>query len=131
MRIVNQGDARANGPVSVTLYASTDATLDASDTPLTTITRRVRLKPGQGRNLPIAFATPATLPEGNDYLLAKMDGGSLRWRETSLRRQTPLAVKQPFVDLVSEFVYLPRLGDSDQRHRLHSAVDGRACRQHR
>src|SRR6185437_6707784 len=98
VRIVNQGDAPLNRPVSVTLYASADAMLDAGDTPLTTITRRVWLKPGQGRNLPVTFVTPGTLTDGNDYLLADISGGDAVVGNV-VATPAPLAVKQPFVDL--------------------------------
>jgi len=94
------------GRLSVTLYASTDATLDSSDTALATVSSSIRLRPGQDHRLSFQFSTPLTLATGSDYLLAEIDGGGAAGGSV-FASANPVAVQQPDVDLVTEFVYLP------------------------
>ncbi|MDB5357289.1 MAG: hypothetical protein JWN24_3742 [Phycisphaerales bacterium] len=73
MGLVNQGDAPAVGRATVRLYASTDPTLDATDTLLASVSRNVKLKRAGHTNLALSFAGPTALPAGDYYLLAQVD----------------------------------------------------------
>jgi hypothetical protein len=99
----NDGSAAAAGPVTITLLASTDAAPSPDvDLPLAQVTRRVRLKPGQTRALPmrVKFAAPAAAAVGNYLLLASASGPTVSVNNVA---QAPalLTVELPAVQLVA------------------------------
>lgn len=90
--VTNQGNAQAKGPVTLNLYASTDAALDlplntldaalaGTDELLGTLTRRnFNLAPGQSQTLTLDFAsstfrTASVVSPGAYNLIAEIDSG--------------------------------------------------------
>ena len=70
----NLGNVMAAGTVTITLYSSTDQTLDASDTVITTIPGvKIRIKSGQSKKLHIHFVAPANLAAGSYNLIASIN----------------------------------------------------------
>jgi uncharacterized delta-60 repeat protein len=58
--ITNNGSVTAAGPVKVTLYASADRAVDASDTILYgPVTRSVKIKPGKSLKVTLPFSVPS------------------------------------------------------------------------
>ena len=67
--LTNTGSVTATGTVKITLYASSDQTVDASDTILLgPVTKKVKIKPGKPLRLNLAFTMPASAIK---YVLAE------------------------------------------------------------
>ena len=106
LRLVNGGDADASGvAVGVGLFASTDATFDGADIPITSVTtKKLKLKAaGGGTNVNFAFPSPTNVPDGNYFLIAQIDSGSVL-SENSEDNNTAVStsaieIRQPFVDI--------------------------------
>jgi subtilase family serine protease len=62
-----------NGPVTLSLLASTDATADDADVSLGTITRTLRIKPNSGRRLSFRLPLPAGIAAGTYHVIARID----------------------------------------------------------
>ena len=71
--VANNGNVAASGLLQVDLFASADAVADASDLPLASVTRRVKLKNGKSRPIRVAFLVPANLPAGSYFITATID----------------------------------------------------------
>jgi len=66
--ITNDGNVTATGALDLTLYASTDPTLDATDSVLTSLPgRKVKLKAGKTQTVRVKFAAPSAA--GGSYSL--------------------------------------------------------------
>jgi len=101
-RLTNTGDATARGMSTVSLYASTDQTINANADLLAIITRPVLLRPGRSTALSLRFPTPAILAGGNYFLVARVDApvnsdGSVV--EAVVDSSRAVAIPEPFVDL--------------------------------
>lgn len=68
----NTGNVTATGTVNLSLYASSNATLDtATDVLLTGLSgRSIHLKPGQSTRIRLTFQSPSGVTFGNNYLIA-------------------------------------------------------------
>lgn len=76
VRVVNRGNKPATGNLQVTFYASLDGDLDGGDTAITTVSKKVNLKPNASAVLSAKFNYPGKLPDGHYFILAKADGGN-------------------------------------------------------
>jgi hypothetical protein len=91
----NDTAADFRGPVVVTVHASSDATLDSSDTSLASLTKTLRLKPGQAR--PVAMKVPlAAAPTGDMTLLTAATANGV----SATASGPAVEVREPFVRLV-------------------------------
>lgn len=96
IRITNSGASPFSGPVSVTIYASTDGTLSASAIPLATFPIRLKLRGGASRTINLKFKYPATL-SGSYTLLASVT-------ETAAKTAPAIAVDPHAISLASPTV---------------------------
>ncbi|HZL38085.1 MAG TPA: hypothetical protein VFC78_22405 [Tepidisphaeraceae bacterium] len=108
----NVGDSPAKGPVTVQLYASADPTLDTgSDVLLGSATRGINIKAAGRAPVNIRFASPAGLGDGSFYLIAKVTGGAgigdTNTANDVVTASAPVTIRQPFVNLVTQFSRLP------------------------
>jgi uncharacterized delta-60 repeat protein len=72
--IGNTGARRFVGNVTVRLLASADQTLDAADTVLARVVRRLAIGPGSTRHVRLPLRRiPASIPAGDFHLLAQVD----------------------------------------------------------
>lgn len=70
----NLGNVLADGSANITLYSSTDKTLDASDTVIAAIPGvKIRIKPGHSKKVHVRFIAPAKLAAGSYNLIASVD----------------------------------------------------------
>jgi hypothetical protein len=92
----NDTNAAFNGPVTVAILASTDATADAGDVALAQSDKRLKLKPGQTKVLKFK-PSMASLPQGTYTLLGAATVDNL----TSAATGPALNVQAAFVHLVS------------------------------
>jgi subtilase family serine protease len=68
--ITNTGNYIASGMLTLNLYSSTDATLDASDPLLTFLAKKIALAPGTSKLLTLRFLAPSSLTAGAYHLIA-------------------------------------------------------------
>lgn len=73
VNVVNDGNVQLTRPVTIRLAASTDASADASDTVITTFTKKLSIKPGATKRVPVKFTLPATLVAGTYFITATID----------------------------------------------------------
>jgi len=76
--IQNVGNVTASGTVALSLFASSDPTLNtSSDALLTGVSgRSVHLQPGHSTKIRLIFQSPANLTAGNYYLIASMSSAT-------------------------------------------------------
>ncbi len=65
----NLGNVVHNGAVQVTLYASTDGTLNGA-TQLATVTKNLKVKTGKSKKVKVSFTCASNMPAGSYYLVA-------------------------------------------------------------
>lgn len=111
VRVANRGNATAAGAVTVRLFASADAALDAADMPLGQTTKSLKLKAGGGKALKVRITPPAGLASGNYSLLAQVEtaaaGSNADPANDVAASPAPVAVQEPFVDLTGTFAAQP------------------------
>lgn len=94
VHVANRTTAPIKAPANVELFLSTDATLDAGDTTVTTPSARMlKLKPGATRPLAVKFAYPPVPADGNYFVLARVAGSD------TTASVAPMLVRNPAVDL--------------------------------
>jgi hypothetical protein len=101
--LANSNDQPFAGPVTVTLYASTDMTADpASDTKLVEVTKTLKLKPGAAaKPLKLKLQFPAVAADGDYFLIAQASGnGVAAGKASSVAPSGAVHIERPFVDLV-------------------------------
>ena len=75
----NAGNVPASGAARVTVYASSDATLDPADRAIAGPgVLRVGLKPGKGKASKFNFLVPPDLAAGSYFLIASIDESGLK-----------------------------------------------------
>ena len=97
-----------NDQVTVSLYASTNETIDAADPPpLASVTRTLRLKPGASRPVPLGFTGfPAAVADGSYRLLARASSPTGGTSNTAASA-TAVTIAAPFRDLTAAFAATP------------------------
>jgi hypothetical protein len=103
--VTNEGESRANTAVTVTLFLSPDPTLDPADAQLGAVTKRLRLKPGQGKPVKVKLGPFPAVADGAYHILAQVTepgGGS-----AVAAAEATVAVAAPFVDLAGAFASPP------------------------
>lgn len=105
IRVSNTSGATEAGPVTVSLYVSGTPDVGNDAVAVGTATRSVSIRAGRAANFPFRFASPSALPDGTDYLVAKIDGptpadGSAN--EAIIVAPHTVTVAQPFVDLTAQ-----------------------------
>lgn len=105
LRVSNTGDAPAAGPVHVNLYASETPSLDATATLISGATRNLKFRPGATAPFILRANAPASLPDGNYYLIADIQGPA----GTSAAAVTPqtVSISAPYVDLAGQITQQP------------------------
>jgi hypothetical protein len=95
--ITNSTATLAAGPAAVTVFASADGVVDPSDLTIGTVTKGLKLKPGQSKPVKVKVQFPAPAADGDFQILASAtfngaDGGLAAGA-------SPVHVEQPRVDL--------------------------------
>ena len=70
--LTNGGNVPASGLATVDMFASAD-NLIGGDTPLATVTRKLKLKNGKARPVRLSFLVPADLPAGSYFIVTSVD----------------------------------------------------------
>jgi len=107
INVANQGNTTARGTTDITIYTSTDETLDGGDTLLTELTdQSVYLLPGSTRSFFTFVTLPVGLPTDDYYLLAQIEPApALNDTNTAnhLAVSDPINIEEAFVDLSGQF----------------------------
>ena len=74
--IQNNGNVPAKGAITIRLLASGDDVLGTNDTEIITLPKKISLKPGKPRLLPLSFVMPSTVAAGTYRLLVHIDSGN-------------------------------------------------------
>jgi subtilase family serine protease len=97
-------DAPFNGPATVTIYATTQTTLDSSATALGTLTlAKVKLAPGASVVETVKFTYSTKLPQGSYYLIASTNTTGTNTTALNSIAFTAVRVAPPLVDLATYF----------------------------
>ncbi len=104
VRLTNIDAAPFSGPVTVTLYASTDGTISSSATTLTSVTlANVKLKAFGSKAETLNFTYPSALTGGSYSLIATADATSTGDATAQVVSAARVSVTQPTVDLATAF----------------------------
>ena len=103
VRLSNTAGTSFNGPITVTLYTSTDGTAANEDATLTTVPlKNVKLKAGASRTLKVRFNYPTDLTTGTYYVVASADATATDTQATTAATAA-VTIAAPTVDLSVAF----------------------------
>lgn len=110
LRLSNTGSAVSTGASDVSVYISSDTTVDAGDAKVADVMKAVRLKPTKSKSLNVRFVYPTGLPDGTYYLLTNVQGGGSPLvgaapGETGVSGGT-VRIAPPFIDLAAKAAVL-------------------------
>jgi hypothetical protein len=101
------GASPVTGPVSISLYASSDQSFSGDDTLLTNVSKKLKLKGGKSKKVNFKFNYPTSLPDGNYSLLAVVDSSNSISESNENNNTgvspTPVTIAAPFIDLSGAF----------------------------
>lgn len=104
LRITNTGSTDFNGPVSITLYASSSQTLTSDATSLTTITLpTLKLKAGAQKTVRLKFDYPTDISSGTDYVIASIEETGTNTAPANVATPSAANVTAAGVDLATTF----------------------------
>lgn len=109
IRLTNTGDARTARIVKLDVFASKSPGIDAASVLLGDAWKPLHLKPKAAANLHLRLSPPATLPDGNYYLVATADATASAGTTAGAVIASPrtIAVGHPFVNLTGQIVSQP------------------------
>ncbi|GEM_PF-4269438 len=103
VHVTNVGSSAVRGQATVSLYASTDQTLDGGDTLLGSKAMSIGLAAGKGTNASLKVAHPDGLADGQYYILAQVLGDAAVADSNSANdvsaTSTKVQIRDPFADL--------------------------------
>ena len=74
--IQNNGNVPSKGTISLKLLASSDDEAGTGDSEIVTLIKRINLRPGKPKLMPLTFVVPSTIPAGTYNLLVQIDSGN-------------------------------------------------------
>ena len=110
LTLSNNADVPFDGPITITLYASTDTVLSADDTRFfSVLIPGVSLKPHKSKNFHLKFDYPGSLTTGSYHLIAAVDAPNSNSSESAIIASAPVTIAAPSADLAASFVGNPVL----------------------
>ncbi len=104
VRVTNTGATSFSGPVTITLYATTQTSLDAGATAIVTLTiPKLSLKAGSSKIEMVKFAYPKGLASGSYYLIASTNTSGTSTTPSNSIAYTAVDIERPKVDLAAFF----------------------------
>ena len=101
--VTNAGTGLLNGPVTVRLLASQDATAAAGDAEIATVTKKLKLRPGQSKAIKVKVGSFPTVADGDYFVVADVAGGAGVTEGNTSNNQaattSKVTIAAPFVDL--------------------------------
>jgi len=103
--MTNDSSQAVAGPVTVQLFTSSDTTVDAGDASLSTMTKKLKFKPGQTRKMRMKLSEFPTVADGPYQLLAQIQAPD---QSTSVAQAAaPITIAAPFVDIAATYAVPP------------------------
>jgi hypothetical protein len=99
LHLTNPGRTAVTEPATIQVFASPTPTANSAEVLLTTQQQSLRIKANSAVNTRLAVPTPTTLPTGNYFLLAELNG--------QIITTAAVAVQSPFSSLSVSFAGLP------------------------
>lgn len=108
LQLTNTADVSFDGPLNITLYASTDSALSADDTRFFSVRLpEVKLKPHKSMNVNLRFNYPGSLATGSYHLIAAVDAPDSNSSASAIVASAPITIAAPSGDLAASFVGNP------------------------
>jgi Tol biopolymer transport system component len=102
VKVTNTASTDYNGSVAVTLFASTDNTLDTNaDLQITSLTKKLKIAAGQSKDVKVKIASFPSAPDGDYVLIAQASGDNIAASTGATGNKVTIAA--PFVDVASAF----------------------------
>ena len=104
IQISEGGNIPASGTFTIDLYASPDPQVDQGSAAFQSFPEKVNLKTGQSKTFRLKYAFPSGMADGNYYIVADVDTGSVRDLDESnniVASSSAVDIAAPFVDLVA------------------------------
>jgi hypothetical protein len=114
VRVSNQGNTPAAGPLAVSFFASTDATPDPADTLIGVAARNLRIRPGGSQEFVAPITFPSGFAVGNYHVFAQVDSAQA-FAEGNEDNNTVAAPRQ----LIAANLPAPPVIDQRERHHRH------------
>jgi subtilase family serine protease len=104
VELTNTSGTQFQGPLTITLYASTDNTLSSDDTAITTLSiKSVTIKAGGTKSYKLKFDYPSTLSTGSYDLIASVQATATDDASAQAVSASTVAITAPTVDLSTSF----------------------------
>lgn len=104
LRIDNTAATRFTGPVSISVYASTDNSLSGDDTFVQTLSvPRLNIRGNGSKTVTVKFEYPTSVADGSYYLIASINATSMDTAIAEADANAPVAIAAPQVDLATTF----------------------------
>jgi Tol biopolymer transport system component len=103
--VTNQGNQPALGKATLNLFLSADSILDANDARLFSSAKKLKLKAGASKLMPVKFTYPASGAAGTVFVLSQIDAANVvaESREANNISANPVVVAPAFNDLAGSF----------------------------
>jgi uncharacterized membrane protein len=117
VNVANSGTTAFSGPVTVALFASTNATLESgTDAQVATLTKNLKLAPGQAKAIKFKIASLPSVADGAYRLIAQSGATGVTAGTAATTNTVNLAA--PFVDLAGTFGSLSSTGKLGKKAKL-------------
>ncbi|MDB5356975.1 MAG: peptidase and in kexin sedolisin [Phycisphaerales bacterium] len=104
IRLTNTAATKFTGPLTITLYASTDNAVSSDDTAVTSLTlSKVTLKAGGSKTVKLKFNYPTTVADGSYFFVASVDATTTNTTPATAATAATVAIAAPNVDLSATF----------------------------
>jgi hypothetical protein len=119
--VTNVAETDYNGPVTLTLFASLDGTLDpATDPQITSISKNLKVASAQSADLKVKITSLPQAPDGDYLVIAKLSSPTAG--DGVNATDEPVRIAAPFVDLSGTFSLLPTSAVKGKRLKASIAV---------
>jgi hypothetical protein len=104
LRLTNDGSGRYIGPITVSLYATTDGTISSSDSSFDTVSiARVNIAQGASRTIVVHFKYPSDVAAGSYVLAASVAATATDTNPSEAAAPAAVTIETPTVDLSTSF----------------------------
>jgi membrane-associated phospholipid phosphatase len=104
LRVMNQGQGLASGPIRVNLYASTNQDIDSNDQIIDSQVINVNLNQNQSQLVNFQFGAPTGVAPGFYYLVARIDStNAIAETNEQFNNDTRYAVSAPGTDVILDW----------------------------
>jgi subtilase family serine protease len=104
LRLTNTAGTRFTGPITITLYASSDSALSSNDASVVALTLpKVTLRAGASKVVKLKFSYPSGVADGSYYFVASVDATGTNTAPATAATAATTSIAAPTVDLSTTF----------------------------